>query len=455
MREPNKFVAENYNVMKIIFGLLLICISGVALSAQTYNNYQKEYILTSLTEGQIESSRTHRTILCDYQPSGLYLKRGEAINLNVSGLNKAYDLSSMIGFKPMWGNHNETQENKLKNGANTVIATQNGILFFIFVKREGQDTNPTTVKINVKGGKAFPLYQLNKTSTYDWQNDLRTMTDAPYVQLVSEKALITIPYEDYLKTPIKNIPASFKNIHQVIDWEDELAGFDNSAPENMRPNNRLHYAVDIYATPEESEQYYMYAANYMIGMKSDNYTDLTDKLDKEWAIWHETGHTHQQQSWTWESIGEISVNIFSLYVQEKFGLPSRLGTIEGDETVTTFERAREYLAEPNKDYLIRNEDDYNEFFTKLAMFHQLKSVYGWDAFKKLHQYFRKQPFAGDEDETDEELAAKFVYAMCVVTKNNLVPFFKKWGITIDEATAAKIKSLKLPLPSVDPSKIFR
>ncbi len=80
----------------------------------------------------------------------------------------------------------------------------------------------------------------------------------------------------------------------------------------------------------------MYASNYFIGMKRDNYADLTEKLDNEWGIWHETGHTHQQYSWTWDSIGEISVNLFSLYVQEKFGLPSRLNTIEGGETRNNF-----------------------------------------------------------------------------------------------------------------------
>ena len=433
---------------------LLICLLCLAVKAQNYNNYQKEYVLTSQTAGQIEVERTQRTVLCDYQPSGLYVKKGERIILEVSNLNPDYDLSSMTGFKPMWGNRNQTQEDKLENGVNTVTATQAGILSFIFVKSEGYDTNPSTVKIKIKGGKAFPLYQLNKTSLSDWQNDLKTMSDAPFVELVSDKALITIPYRDYLKNPIQNIPASFKTIHQVIDWEDELAGFDNSSLENMRTRNRLHYSVDLYSTPKESEDYYMYASDYLIGMKRDNFTDLTEKLNKEWGIWHETGHTHQQKSWTWESIGEISVNIFSLYVQEKFGLPSRLGTAEDGEIIT-FERARKYLAQPNKNYLGQNEDDSNEFFTKLVMFHQLKSVYGWNAFKKLHQYFRKQPFAEDEQITDEEKAARFVYAMCLVTKSDLVPFFKKWGITIDGTTARKIKLLNLPLPTVDPSNIFR
>ncbi len=439
----------------ITIASLLISIFCLAINAQTFDNYKKEYVLKSMTDAQIEAKRTHRMVLCDYQPSGLYVRKGEKITLNLSNLNQDYNLASMIGFKPMWGNRNKTQENKLKNGANIVTAIQDGILSFIFVKRAGYDTNPTMVNVNITGGKAFPLYKLNRSNLANWQNDLKIMTDAPFVQLISDKVLITIPYKDYLKNPVANIPNSFKTIHQVIDWEDELAGFDNSSPENLRTNNRINYLVDLYSTAEEGESYYMYASNYFIGMKHDNFTDLTEKLDKEWGIWHETGHTHQQRSWTWGSIGEISVNLFSLYVQEKFGLPTRLNTIEGGETETTFNKARKYIAQPNKNYLEENEDDYNELFSKLVMFHQLKSVYGWDSIKKLQQYFRKSPYVYNDDETDQDQSNKFVYAMCLVTKNNLIPFFKKWGLNVDSATATKINGLKLPVPTTDPAKIFR
>jgi hypothetical protein len=437
-----------------VFVSVLFCLCSLAINAQTYDNHQKEYVLTSQTDGSVEASRTHRMVLCDYQPSGLYVKRGERFTVTVADLKPGYDLQTMIGFKPMWGNRNKTQEDALRNGVNTITASQDGILSFIFVKSERYDARPSTVQVSVRGGRAFPLYQLNWTDPERWQSDLRTMKDAPFVQLISDKALLTITYKDYLKTPIQDIGLTFSNIHKVIDWEDELAGFDNSSPENMRTRNRLHYLIDLYSTPEEAENYYMYASNYLIGMKRDNFTDLTEKLDREWGIWHETGHTHQQQSWTWDSISEISVNMFSLYVQEKFGLPTRLGTSEEGDGPTTFEKAREYIARPEKNYLSRNEEDYNELFTKLVMFHQLKSIYGWDIIKKLHQYFRKQPYVEKPDESDADMAQRFVYAMCVVSRNNLVPFFNRWGIRIDAATTRKIKSLGLPPPAVDPSKVF-
>ncbi|HRI03159.1 MAG TPA: M60 family metallopeptidase [Pyrinomonadaceae bacterium] len=436
--------------------IALLLVFSAAISAQTYNNYTKDYTLVSQTEAGIEADRTHRMVLCDYQPSGLYVRRGERIGFAVSGLDGKYRLSSMIGFKPMWGNRNKTQENALQNGANTVTATQDGILSFIFVKAEGYDTNPSSVNVKVTGGKAFPLYHLGRSNVLNWENDLKIMKDANFVQLISDKALLTITYKDYIKKPIRDLAATFQSIHSVIIWEDELAGFDNSTPQNRPTRNRINYLIDLYSTPKEAEDYYMYASNYFIGMKRDNYTDLTEKLKTEWGIWHETGHTHQQRSWTWNSIGEISVNLFSLYVQEKYGLPTRLGTKEGGETLTTFEKARRYVADPNKNYLVSNEEaDYNELFSKLVMFHQLKTAYGWEPIKRLHQYFRKSPYVEIDGETDADQANKFIYAMCVVTQNNLIPFFKKWGLNASAATTKRVNDLRFPMPSTDPSKIFQ
>jgi hypothetical protein len=436
----------------LICTFLFVCTSAGA--QECYNNYTKEYRLVSQTEGGIESFRTQRMILCDFQPSGLYVKRGEKVSFVVVGLTRGYNLSSMIGFKPMWGNRNKTQETALRNGVNTVTATQDGILSFIFVKARGTDITPTTVNVKVTGGKAFPLYELGRTNLPGWSNDLRIMTDAPFVQFVSDKALVTLPYRDYMRRPMADIATSFAVIHRMIDLQDELAGFDNTSVENMRTRNRLHYVVDVHATAKERENWYMYASDYMIGMKADNFMDLTNKLATEWGIWHETGHTHQQSSWTWDSIGEISVNMYSLYVQEKFGLPSRLTWKEGGETLTSFEKARRYIADPRKNYLVSNEDtDYNELFSKLVMFHQLKSVYGWDAIKKMHQYFRKQPY--DADDSDEAKANRFIFAMCFVTKSNLLPFFRKWGLNADRATTQKVNDLRLPSPKRDPSTIFR
>lgn len=437
-----------------IFLFLIMLLISTAANAQEFNNVTKEYTLVSQTEAKTETARTHRRVLCDYQPSGLWVRRGERFSVNVTDLDPDYKLSTMIGFKPMWAKTNSTQENELREGPNTVTAGNDGILSFIFVKRTGFDTEPTTVDVKVTGGKAIPFYVVGQTEDEDWEKDIANMEDT-YVQLVSDQALVTIPSRDYVKYPIEDVEAMFETIHKMIDLDDQLAGFDDSSPENMRTRNRINYLVDVYTPRPESDKYYAYASEYFVGMKRDNFTALTRDLGFEWGYWHETGHTYQQRSWTFGAIVEVQVNMFSLYVQEKFGLPSKLNNKEGQNTVSSFEMARRYIANPNKNYMVINPAEYGEFFTKLVMFHQLKSVYGWEAFTRLQKEFRKQPLIYDPKVTDADKANKFVYMMCYVTRNDLVPFFRKWGLNIDAATTQKIASMRLPLPKTDPSTIFK
>ncbi|MEY4903772.1 MAG: hypothetical protein RLZZ292_1587, partial [Bacteroidota bacterium] len=82
------------------------------------------------------------------------------------------------------------------------------------------------------------------------------------------------------------------------------------------------------------------------------------------------------------------------------------------------------------------------------------AVYGWDFFKTLHQNFRKKPYINVE-ETSQQKVDKFIYEACVVSKNNLLPFFKKWGLKPTIPTEKKIQKLKLPKPSIDPSTVLK
>jgi len=152
---------------KLILLTITIVTACLAASAQEFNNVKKEYTFVSQTEARTETVRTHRRVLCDYQPSGLWVRRGERFTVNVTDLDPDYKLSSMIGFKPMWAKNNSTQENELREGANTVTAANDGILSFIFVKRNGYDTEPVTVDVKVVGGKAIPFYVSGQTEDQD------------------------------------------------------------------------------------------------------------------------------------------------------------------------------------------------------------------------------------------------------------------------------------------------
>jgi Peptidase M60, enhancin and enhancin-like/N-terminal domain of M60-like peptidases len=287
----NKFYLSKLSKLLLVLASILIASSLVYIGITNASN---NYTFTSLTESDFEASRTHRMKLVDFQPTGIYTRKGEVLNINVKNINKDYVLSVIIGFQPMWSNTNTFTENNLVSGKNKIIAKQDGIIFIKYIKKESYDNKPQKITLRITGGIKIPLYILGKTNIKTWNKQVSN-NKSPYVQLMSDKVLITIPAIDYRKNPIKNIDETFKMIYKVINLQDELSGFDNGSYENTKTKLRLHYIVDEYASPKDKESFYMYASDYTIGMKSDNFTDLTDpiKLNKEWSIWHETGHTYQ------------------------------------------------------------------------------------------------------------------------------------------------------------------
>jgi hypothetical protein len=68
-------------------------------------------------------------------------------------------------------------------------------------------------------------------------------------------------------------------------------------------------------------------------------------INDGWGVWHELGHLHQQK-WEWNAVGEVTTNIYSLYVQRVFTGQSRLALEDRWPSAFT------YLNYPNgtKDY---------------------------------------------------------------------------------------------------------
>ena len=405
----------------------------------------RHYVLAPLPSARQEATRMDRTEISDEQPTGLYLKRGDRFTLVVAGSGRGTRLSARVGFRSMWSGNNVQQLVMVRNGQTTLTARTTGPLMLILSGRGAAAT------VDVSGGRRMPSFVDGKTTQTQWRDQLRRFRDAPFVNLVSTRSMITISMPTYRSHPIADPSRSIAAINQVIAWEDEIAGFDGSSPTNTPTTLRIHYVEDIYVSAKESQKFYMYETAGLVGMLSSNTMDLTspERLATHWAIWHETGHTQQQHSWTWNALGEINVNVFSLFVQQKFAQPSRLGTSEDATGVTTRELARRYLASTPADYTVDNED---LFFVKLVMFDQIRQTYGWGVFSRMSQAVREAPLSGDA--TDTERVDFFIQMMCKVTGNNLVPFFGRWGLRPGAAAAAAIDGLKYPLPAPDPATLF-
>ena len=407
--------------------LAALALLSTPAAASTFDNEAGRYVLDALPAADAEARRMDRMLLNDQQPAGRHVRKGETVSVTASDFPEDLHLAAMIGFHPMWGSQQGQQEELLDVGETQFVAEQSGPLFFAYTMPDDQ-TRASRVSLSVVGGKPLPLYVDGRMDADDWQAELAAHARAPFVQLLGERALITLPMAVHARAPIDDPAATFVAIDEVLDLQDELAGFDGSSPRDRRSPLRQHYLVDFRVSAKDRESFYMYATDGFIGMLADNTADLTDPaaLRQRWGIWHETGHTHQQHSWTWEALAEVNVNLFSLYVQEAFGEESTLARSEDGEP-SFLDKARDYLDGDVADLLSEvAEGDDDGFFIRLVMFHELKEAYGWDLFKDLHKHFRAHPLA--DDASDQDKADAFVIAMCELTGVDLRPFFASWGL---------------------------
>lgn len=426
---------------------------GAALSAAELDNESGRYVLSPLPDPVREARRMDRMQLSDQQPAGRFVRRGETLVIQVQGLTAGHVLAATVGFLPMWGSQQSEQVQRLSEGENRLRVEQDGPLFFRYNTPARKSTAPAEVLIELEGGTPLPLFVDANMDGEDWAQELDAHADAPYVQLISEHALITLPAADHAREPIDDPNETLAVLEQVLAWQDELAGFDGSSARDRRSPLRFHYLVDFRVSPRDRENFYMYATDQFIGMLDINFNELTDpdQLREKWGIWHETGHMHQQHSWTFEALVEVNVNIFSLYVQERFGQTSTLLQV-GEEGGNLMDLARDYLAQGAPDYTAEVDEDGEGFFIKLVMFHQLKETYGWELYQDLHKHFRAHPLP--EDAEDSERVDAFVEAMCELTGHDLRAFFETWGLRASEEAYARLDAAGLQELDSDPSEIF-
>lgn len=412
--------------------------------ASHIDNAQGKYTFTSLPSTVVEHERMNTFYLSDQQPAGRYVHAGDVVDVKVKHLPARYDAKIMLGFLPMWESEIGQQELPLRDGDNRFTAEQDGPLFIRFVAPD-EDPNATAeLSLSIIGGQPLPLYIDGQTTQDEWRTQLAKYGGAPFVQLLGRYSMITLPREVYREHPVANPSATFAMIDEVLAMEDALAGFDGATPRDVRSPLRQHFVVDFRAP--DDPPYYMYATYQFIGLRPDNSDDLTDPdtLRQEWGVWHELGHVHQQESWTWDSIGEVSANIFSLYVQEKMGLPNRLDVPEEDGR-SPREKARDYFAQPARDYLAgegHQSNEWNSPFIRLVMFDELRQAYGWGLYTEMFKYYREHPLA--DEATNEEKADQFAVVLCTLTSTDLRQFLNRWGFHLGPQAVRKIDDMHLP-----------
>lgn len=402
-------------------------------------SYDTVQIFNEVPSSRKEADRLgQRTPASDFKSTGFFVGPDEKLVIHLEQLEAGGGVPTLLigtfsRYKAKW---NPTVV-PLVAGINTIQADAHGGL--LYIQYNANDSVMPTGKVRLEfrsGHRPAPHFVLGKTTNAQWQKMLDTWTTAPDVILESNEIMLVSSRAKALEYRQENQQQLMQTFDEIAKTEYAISGIDNSSEQHKENVHKL------LMTETDNADYFMVATWYRtayITSVMNVLLTVDGARNGGWGPWHELGHMHQQGIWTWDALGEVTVNIYSLAVERKMGhLASRL------TRDNVWAEAMDYLMIP---YF---EKDFNtsgiSVFVRLAMFQQLWLAFGDNFYQRLHKETREEqpPFSGREQQM-----RYFMLKACTISGKNLSSFFRKWGLKVNESVYEEIESLNLPVPIED------
>ncbi|ASZ09751.1 M60 family metallopeptidase [Chitinophaga pendula] len=368
----------------------------------------------------------------DFTPTGFYLPPNGTLKVQVQQLSGSRLPRILIGTYSRYENKWDPTSYQLQAGENTITDPLGGLIYIRYIT---DGTPGASARLTFKEGKKpVPYFVLGKTTHAEWLSMLNLYTDVPDVQLVGKRVIIVASRAKALTYKDEDQGQVVTLADRIINIEDSLSGLWGSS-ERDRVN-----AHKYLMTETDKADTYMAATWYRTWYHKDVVNVLlTVNGIRSWGPWHELGHMHQQGPMRWSTLGEVTVNIYSLAVERAFGItPSRLRADGVWPKVKTFLA----LADAERDFNGSKAD----VWVRLAMFHQLWLAYGDSFYQQMHQRIRQEkPTAS----SDNDKMRYFMLAASQLSGRNLGGFFRKWGFKVPESVYTEVNNLNLPAPTTD------
>jgi hypothetical protein len=333
----------------------------------------------------------------------------------------------------------------LQLGRNTITDAGGGVVYLKLIGSTGE------AKVSLGDTvQPMPYFVLGRTSEAEFQRQLDERT-TPYVELVAPHTLITIERASALRYRTENHTNLLSTYEEIVRIEDEVSGFDGSAPVHARQAHPYHFV----GYPSAITGVGAYATHGHMSFPppiQDRMLTVQGLRTRGWGVYHELGHQHQQITYKPGSLTEVTVNIYSLAVNAvfatKYGQQPRLHAPDAKTGLTPWQSAPGKLRQPGVDYG-KSFDAYE----KLVMFEQLRLAFGDGFWPDLHKLVRvERPYAGSY--TDEALRLRNLVVLCSRTAGyDLSDFFRAWGVPVDAEAVGQLAALNLTPPPTDPTTI--
>jgi LPXTG-motif cell wall-anchored protein len=386
-----------------------------------------------------------------YESTGIFLYAGEELEIVMN--EEPEDLQLRVG---QWGTYENVPyltdiSNIFGNGTRTITR---GVTRF---KREDTGgmvyivnySKTKTETVTIRGGVEVPHFIDGVTTDEEFVDQLTTYKDVPFMEIESDFILATIRMDRAKDIMLKKgqarkfIDAATKTariISETAGFSENGIGLAKKSPQRIHISNPTSGIGSLYAT-----------SNYLgihSGTKKDREIFNMSGNYPEWGLSHEIGHTYQDKNYNWANMGEVTVNIYSTYVQKfwKEGATDRYDAVNSSngarKSVKRF--FDEVAADPTFTFdqdPSRDKDDY--YFADLGLFMTLPRVFGYDFYRILSQNYRALP-ENEKPGSDLQKKQMFIIMTSLTAKRNLLPYFDHWRFTVTDETREKMKALNLP-----------
>ncbi|XP_078616171.1 TRPM8 channel-associated factor 1-like [Branchiostoma floridae x Branchiostoma japonicum] len=296
---------------------------------------------------------------------------------------------------------------------------------------------PSLLSITLENVVEAPWFDLTKPETVNnWQ--VSCQSPGLWAELAGRHIIFTLP-STCLKDGL-NPTEMLMFWDRIVQSHHDLRGTD---PSDFR---RERVVADSQPCAGYMHSGYPIVTHLDIAEKDSDASVLNMSLLKtkgNWGLFHELGHNMQRDAWTFEGTTEVTCNIFSLHAMH---------TIVGIDPWhhpwlrNQWKDICQYLKKPC----------YRAWKEKpgvgLGVYAQLVHHFGWEPFKKVFRQYAREvnPPSDNQDKIDG-----WVVRFSKTVRQNLVPLFEFWGLSVRDSAKAEVSELPWILPEDEITSMYK
>jgi hypothetical protein len=362
--------------------------------------------------------------------TGLYAVPGEVVTVTVPTSATAAGLRVRVGchkdkiyHKDRWRRAPQITRSYPIEDVTTPVAGAFGGLVYVEVPR---NCPLGEIKVTIDNAVPAPRFVLGATSPDAWREHIRTYP-APWAELETSKVIVTVPSSHVRELDDPVTLMEFWD--DVLDAQATLAArpLDRASPERIVADEQISAGYMHAGYPIMT---HLDAAEHMVSVES--------LRAGRWGLYHELGHNHQSRDWTFAGTGEVTCNLFSLYV------------IDTLCTVPAGERGhRGATGDVGVDEYLAGGADFTTWkrkpFLALRMYIQLQERFGWEPFIEVFAEYRDLP-DHERPKNDDAKRDQWLVRFSRTVGHDLGPFFEAWGVPTSESARASLHDLPAWMP---------